>query len=175
MKTNQSAQQPAQQPQMNPMAGGMGAFNTMQMGGGGMNPFAAAGGGMGYQNPNHNKPLYNTSANPNAFAPGGGPSAESWMRDVNELGMNVKLDVKPVRDTDNIKEFQDLFSTAKDKSWSSSAPKRTVDLSYNPGVVPAQPAAHSQPQPQPAPVQDAFVMPPAQPAPVAAASNPFEA
>ena len=131
---------------MNPMGGmggmggmgmqpQMGAYNTMNMGGG-MNPFAA-GGGMGYQNPNHNKPLYNTSANAGGFNQGGGPSAESWMRDTNELGLNVKLDVKPRRDDDSIKEFQDLFSTAKDKNWSSSAPKRTVDLSYNPGVAPA--------------------------------------
>jgi hypothetical protein len=60
------------------------------------------------------------------------------MRDVNELGMNVKLDVKPRRDDDNINEFKDLFSTAMNKDWNTSAPKRTVDLSYNPGVAPGQ-------------------------------------
>jgi hypothetical protein len=138
---------------MNPMGMGMGmqpnmgVYNTMQMGGGaGQNPFAAAGGGMGYQNPNHNKPMYNTGA-AGGFNQGGGPSAESWMRDVNELGMNVKLDVAPKRDNDNIAEFQDLFSSAKGKDWSTNAPKRAVDLSYNPGVAPSQAAAQAQPAP----------------------------
>lgn len=70
--------------------------------GGGYNPFGASS-GLSYQNPNHNKPMYNTGA-PSANMDGG-PSAESWMRDVNELGMNVKLNVQPKRDTDNIKEF----------------------------------------------------------------------
>jgi len=110
---------------------------------------------------------------------GGGPSAESWMRDVNELGMNVKLDVKPRRDDDNINEFKDLFSTAMNKDWNTSAPKRTVDLSYNPGVAPGQQQqaapmqAMPQPVSQPAPAQQVFAPP--QPAPAMAAANPFDA
>jgi len=35
---------------------------------------------------------------------------ESWAKDVNELGFNVKLDVKKeVKNNDNIAEFKNLF------------------------------------------------------------------
>lgn len=60
-----------------------------------MNPFAGAGGGsmMSYQNPNHNQASYSTGQAQNPFAQNQGPSMESWQRDVNELGFDVKLNV----------------------------------------------------------------------------------
>ena len=70
---------------------GPGQYNTMQMGGG-ANPFASAMAG-GYQNPNHNRPNYQTGFNDNNPF-GAGPSAESWQRDVHELGFDVKLNVQ---------------------------------------------------------------------------------
>ena len=69
--------------------------------GAGMNPFAQSA-GLSYQNPNHNRPMYNTNVNP--FAQGG-PSTESWQRDVNELGLNVKFEQKPKQQNDNVREF----------------------------------------------------------------------
>ena len=52
-----------------------------------------------------------------------------------------------------MKEFQDLFAAAKGKQdWNTAAPKRTIDLSYNPGTLPAQaqpqPMMQEQPKPQ---------------------------
>ena len=67
---------------------------------------------MGYQNPNHNKPTYSTNASSNPFGPG--PSAESWQKDVNELGFNVKLSTKKP-ETDNVPEFKDLFAVGLKK------------------------------------------------------------
>ena len=65
-------------PGMGPGIGGPpmgGQYNTMQMGAG-ANPFASGMGG-GYQNPNHNRPNYQTGFNDNNPF-GAGPSAESW-------------------------------------------------------------------------------------------------
>ena len=93
------------------------------------NPFAGMG---GYQNPNHNKPLYNTTAQANPFGPG--PSAESWQKDVNELGFNVQLTQKK-NENDNVKEFQDLFAFGTNKIKTVAAPKAGIDLTYNPGQV----------------------------------------
>jgi hypothetical protein len=42
-------------------------------------------------------------------------------------------------ENDNIKEFQDLFASAKTKEdWSAKQPKKTIDLTYNPGSLPTQ-------------------------------------
>lgn len=95
-----------------------------------MNPFAAH---MGYQNPNHNRPTYSTNAAANPFGPG--PTPESWQKDVNELGFNVKLaTTKP--QNDNVPEFKDLFSVGLKKFETFKAPPKTsgIDLTYNPGV-----------------------------------------
>jgi len=57
---------------------------------------------------------------------------------VNELGFNVVLNVPKKNENDNIKEFQDLFATAKTKEeWSAGQRKRNIDLTYNPGTLPA--------------------------------------
>lgn len=95
----------------------------------GGNPFA------GYQNPNHNQASYATGNNPFQNQ---GPSMESWQRDVNELGFDVKLNVPKKDQNDNVQEFKDLFATGLEKISNSSAPKTGIDLTYNPGVLPGQ-------------------------------------
>lgn len=85
----------------------------------------------GYQNPNHNRPMYNTNVEANPF--GQGPSAESWQKDVNELGFNMQLTSKNKNENDSVKEFQDLFSFGTNKIKQVSAPKAGIDLTYNPG------------------------------------------
>jgi len=106
------------------MGGGMGA----------MNPFANQ--GISYQNPNHNKANYATSAQANPFG-GSGPSAESWQRDVNHLGFDVQLQGagQKKNDNDNVQEFKDLFAFGTSKiQQQENANKGGIDLSYNPGV-----------------------------------------
>ena len=82
---------------MNPMAG---QFATVNMGGG-MNPFmtnmmAQQQSAAGYVNPQHNQNIYQPGFNDPANPFGGmkGPSNESWAKDVNELGFDVKLEVE---------------------------------------------------------------------------------
>ena len=119
----------------NSMGGGMGA-----MGGQGMNPFANQ--GLSYQNPNHNKASYATSApaGGNPFDQGG-PSASSWQRDANALGFNVQIagGSEPKKNNnDNIAEFKDLFAFGTNSiKTQEGAKKGGIDLSYNPGVAPA--------------------------------------
>ncbi len=69
---------------------------------------------------------------------------ESWQRDVNELGFDVKLNVPKKNQNDNVQEFKDLFATGLEKITNSSAPKTGIDLTYNPGVIPNQQAAAGQ-------------------------------
>jgi hypothetical protein len=74
-----------------------------------------------------------TNVPSNPFGPG--PSAESWMKDVNDLGFNVKLATKKP-DNDNIAEFKGLFDIGKKKFDTFQAPVKPpgIDLTYNPGV-----------------------------------------
>lgn len=79
---------------------------------------------------------------------------ESWQRDVNELGFDVKLNVPKKNQNDNVQEFKDLFATGLTKMQKTSAPKTGIDLTYNPGVVAGQQsAAQAQPQPSHQPMQ----------------------
>jgi hypothetical protein len=85
----------------NPFMTGNAAMG-MNMGGGmgGANPFFQE---SAYVNPNHNKNMYNDSGN--NMIRQGGPSNESWMRDGNDRGFNVNMDIPKKADNDNIKEF----------------------------------------------------------------------
>ena len=66
--------------------------------------------------------------------PNGGPSLESWQRDVNELGYDIKFNIeKPQSQNDEVEEFKDLFATGKEKIQKTTGPKVGIDLTYNPG------------------------------------------
>ena len=104
-----------------------------------------------------NQPTYSTSSVASNPFSGPGPSAESWQRDVNELGFDVQMGVKKKQQNDNIQEFKDLFATGMEKISQSSGPKRGIDLTYNPGTLPAAPK--EQPA-MAAPVQQPVMQPP---------------
>lgn len=115
-----------------PAATNQNQFATAQMQNN--NPFGGMG---GYQNPNHNVPSYGTGAQANNPFGGPGPSAESWQKDVNDLGINMTVHTKPKNENDNVKEFQDLFAFGTNKIKHVAAPKTGIDLTYNPGQQPA--------------------------------------
>ena len=50
--------------------------------------------------------------------------------------MKVNLQVQKKDESDNVDQFKDLFATAKSATFTQSAPKRVIDLTYNPGVQP---------------------------------------
>jgi len=61
----------------------------------------------------------------------------------------VNLNVPKKEDNDNVDEFKQLFNTAKVANFSKAAPKRVIDLTYNPGQLPdQQPQQHQAPQKQ---------------------------
>jgi len=86
--------------------------NPMMMNQMAMMPVMPMGGsGLSYQNPNHNNSNMYNQFNP--MKNDQGPSLESWGKDARDMGKNFGTQAK--KNTDTIKEFQDLFELGTSK------------------------------------------------------------